>query len=292
MNEAFMFAIASSFFLGLRHGFDWDHLAAIMDIVGTKSSQSIQSHLSLRQAQSATIALAAIYALGHAAIVIFLGVAALNFAMILPAWLDPIMERIVGLSLVILGLWVFYSLWRYLQNREKFYLVSRWMLIFAALKYFANWLANKCFKQNKTPSLTIDKYGPLAAFFIGILHGIGAETGTQILLITAVGAAAHAAGISMLFAFTAGLLISNLLLAVMGSCGFIYTQNLVPAFVASSALAAAFSLVVGTFFITGQVDNLPDLQIIFSAAKKKISYHHANIQTDVRIALDYLNVTH
>jgi cytochrome c biogenesis protein CcdA len=62
--------------------------------------------------------LGTLYALGHGAVVIALGVAALAFGAILPDWLDPIMGRIVGLTLVLLGVWVLYSVYRYARGGE------------------------------------------------------------------------------------------------------------------------------------------------------------------------------
>ena len=45
----------------------------------------------------------------------------------------------------------------------------------------------------------MSSYGPRTAFGVGIIHGIGAETGTQVLLIAAVGGAAAAGlGVPML----------------------------------------------------------------------------------------------
>ena len=43
-----------------------------------------------------------------------------------------------------------------------------------------------------------------------MIHGVGAETGTQVLIIAAVGGAAgQGLGVPMMFAFIVGLLISN-----------------------------------------------------------------------------------
>ena len=72
----------------------------------------------------------------------------------------------------------------------------------------------------------MSSYGPRTAFGVGMIHGIGAETGTQVLLIAAVGgAAAPGSGIPMLFAFVVGLLISNFAIVVMSSVGFVASQT-------------------------------------------------------------------
>ena len=80
--------------------------------------------------QGEAIRLGTLYALGHGAVVIALGLAAIAFGALLPDWLDPIMGRIVGVTLVALGVWVMYSVYRYARAGERFRLRSRWMLVF------------------------------------------------------------------------------------------------------------------------------------------------------------------
>ena len=58
------------------------------------------------------------------------GLAAIAFGALLPEWLDPLMGRIVGFTLVALGLWVMYSIYRYARAGERFRLRSRWMIVF------------------------------------------------------------------------------------------------------------------------------------------------------------------
>ena len=266
MNEAFTLAIAGSFILGLRHGIDWDHLAAITDIVGAKSSQDFGSKIFFGHEQKEAVKLSLFYAIGHAAIVILLGLAAINFALILPKWLDPIMERLVGLTLLFLGFWIIYSLWQYLQGQNNFRFVSRWMLIFAAIKSTSKWLTNKFAGGHEKPNMAVDKYEPRAALIVGMLHGIGAETGTQILLITAVGGSVQSIGLAMLFAFAGGLIFSNMLIGACGSLGFLSLKNYTRLYALSGACTAVFSLIIGAFFITGHIASLPDLQTIFTKA--------------------------
>ena len=65
---------------------------------------------------------------------IALGLVALTFGALLPDWLDPLMGRIVGLTLVGLGVWVIYSIYRYARAGETFRLRSRWMLVFDGVR--------------------------------------------------------------------------------------------------------------------------------------------------------------
>ena len=77
--------------------------------------------------QRHAIFLGTLYALGHATVVLALGLLALAFGAVLPDWVDPIMGRIVGFTLLLLGLWVIVSLYRYVRYGDEFRLRSRWM---------------------------------------------------------------------------------------------------------------------------------------------------------------------
>src|SRR2546423_10119992 len=95
---------------------------------------------------------------------------------VLPAWFDPLMERIVGVPLLVLGLWIVYSLWRYGRN---FQLRSRWMVVFALVGRGWQRLRSLVTHRPLEHSHNIAQYGPRTAFGIGMIHGIGAETGSQ-----------------------------------------------------------------------------------------------------------------
>jgi high-affinity nickel-transport protein len=254
--------------LGVRHGIDWDHIAAIADITSTTTGAEAtappagqRKGLMFGEVELRALFLASMYALGHAAVVAVLGVLALYFQAILPEWIDPLMERVVGVTLLLLGFWVFYSLYAYWRGGPEFQLRSRWMLLFAAIRHGWHWLQHKVGGHEHNPSLRVDQYGPRTAFGIGMIHGVGAETGSQVLLIAAVGgAAAQGLGTGMMVAFIVGLLISNTVVAFLSATGFISSSRAKSLYVAVGTLAGAFSLVVGAYFVLGAGDRLPDLQ--------------------------------
>ena len=160
--------------------------------------------------QVEAVRLGTLYALGHGAVVIALGLAALWLGAILPDWLDPIMGRIVGVTLVALGLWVLFSVYRYARGGTAFRLRSRWMLVFDGIRYGWRQVQARLHGHEHVEPLEMSSYGTRTAFGVGMIHGVGAETGTQVLLIAAVGGAASAGlGVPMLLAFVLGLLISN-----------------------------------------------------------------------------------
>jgi hypothetical protein len=294
--------------LGIRHGIDWDHIAAITDITSTTAAASAAEAAHAEQhvttsghhhghggsielrahdagpgaatlapamrgsgdarprfgpEQLDAIKLGTLYALGHGAVVIALGVAAIAFGAILPDWLDPLMGRIVGITLLFLGLWVLYSVYRYARGGETFRLRSRWMLVFDGVRYGWRRFQASVHGHEHVEPLEMSSYGAKTSFGVGMIHGIGAETGTQVLLIAAVGGAASAGlGIPMLLAFVVGLLISNLAIVVISSVGFVASQTRERIYVAIGAVAGVFSLVIGLVFLLGADAVLPSLETI------------------------------
>jgi hypothetical protein len=253
--------------LGVRHGIDWDHIAAIADITSTTTGAEATAPAARRkpfsfgEVELRAVFLASMYALGHAAVVAFLGVLALYFQAILPDWIDPLMERVVGVTLLLLGVWVFYSLYAYWRGGADFQLRSRWMLVFAAVRHGWHWLRHRVGGHEHKESLRVDQYGPRTAFGIGMIHGVGAETGSQVLLIAAIGGAAtQGLGTGMMVAFIVGLLISNTVLAFLSATGFISSSRAKALYVTVGAVAGAFSLAIGAYFVLGMGDQLPDMQ--------------------------------
>ena len=300
--------------LGLRHGIDWDHLAAITDITSTTGAaqaaeveheaehqhhsghqhghggdEEVHAHgttdtdhephepltpLSpasprrLFQLERWPVILGTLYALGHGVMVAILGALALTFGTLLPDWVDPLMGRIVGLTLVLLGIWVFISLYNYARHGAEFRLRSRWMLAFDSIRYgwrrFQAWLHGHAHAE----PLEMSSYGPRTAFAVGMIHGVGAETGTQVLLIAGIGSAASIGlGIPMMIAFILGLLITNTLIVIISASGFLASQSRRWLYVVVGLIAGIFSLIVGAAFLFGVEGLLPSFDPIFGPAE-------------------------
>ena len=93
-----------------------------------------------------------------------------------------------------------------------------------------------------------------------MIHGIGAETGTQVLIIaTAVGAGTQFMGIMALVFFVIGLVTSNSFVTLATTAGFVSSQRRQYVYVLAGLLAAVFSLVVGLLFLFEAGAVLPDL---------------------------------
>jgi cytochrome c biogenesis protein CcdA len=304
--------LVTGLLLGVRHGFDWDHIAAITDITSTTATTEVGSrehalehhvaphahdHGGQTEArahadqggervdvtgdrrmavtgrvtredvlaeQRHAVLLGTLYALGHALVVGILGLAALVFGALLPDWVDPIMSRIVGLTLLLLGVWVFISLYQYARHGAAFRLRSRWMLVFDGGRYAWRRLAARLHGHEHVDPIEMTAYGPRTAFGVGMIHGIGAETGTQVLIIAAVGGAtAQGLGVPMMVAFIAGLLLSNTIIVVVSATGFVASQLRERLYIVIGVLAGAFSIVVGSLFLLGAEGILPDLERAF-----------------------------
>ncbi len=232
--------------LGLRHGIDWDHIAAISDVTSSQKSHR------------RSLGMGTLYALGHAAVVVILGLLAIWFGTLLPDWVDGFMEPAVGVTLLLLGGWLIWSMYR---NKGRLILRSRWMLVFDFVRSSYRKLPGV---SKKTPErLDGEKrreYGSGASVSIGVIHGIGAETGSQALLLAAAaGATSAMAGSFLLLAFVVGLIISNTLIAIASIAGLLGTDRYHKLQTAFGILIAGFSLVLGTMFIFGAADSLPGL---------------------------------
>jgi len=298
--------------LGIRHGMDWDHIAAITDItsstavtgpvVGERRLEAAEhpreAHMLAAVAVGASgatsqyyapapmpsggepgrvsrfvetqrrpLLLGTVYALGHGTMVVFLGLLAILFSEILPGWLDPIMERVVGATLVFLGLYLVFSLYRYFRHGGEFRIRSRWMLLFGGVRRL--WRRAKAGivpgHDHPHPHPGEDpQYGVATSYGIGLIHGIGAETGTQVLIIaTAVGAASTGMSVASLFVFVFGLLLSNSLITVLTAAGFVSASRRQLIYVVFGGVAAVFSLGLGILYLANSGGVLPDLDPYF-----------------------------
>ncbi|HYM16199.1 MAG TPA: hypothetical protein VEZ14_11615 [Dehalococcoidia bacterium] len=214
--------------------------------------------------QKPSMLLATMYALGHGSVVFLLGLAAVLARQFLPAWIDPIMERIVGVTLLLLAAYLFFSVFQYFRSGEEFRLRSRWMLVFAWARNAFEGARSRVLGTPRQHVHEARQYGFKTAYGIGMIHGIGAETGTQVLVITtAVGAGSKAAGIVALSMFVVGLLISNTVVALITTVGFVSARQRQTIYVAAGLFAAVFSLFVGSYFVLQSAHALPNLDQYF-----------------------------
>lgn len=280
--------VASAVGFGFRHGLDWDHLAAITDITGAQP------------APRRSMLLATAYAIGHGVVVLAIGLAVIALSEHFPSGIDDVMARVVGATLVALGLYVLVQLPK--QGRA-FRMRSRWMLVFAfARRALRRKPRGSCVvviehdhahqhdarhphthaaptgdtragqsvvtqshrhvhhhvvEAEEDPFAT---YGFGTALTVGMLHGVGAETPTQVVLFgTAAGVSGKGGGVLLLAAFLVGLFAANTAVALATTFGFATASRGSRAYLVVSALTGVGSLVVGAMFLAGASSVLPTL---------------------------------
>ncbi|MFT7475118.1 MAG: hypothetical protein ACI81L_002055 [Verrucomicrobiales bacterium] len=292
--------------LGLRHGIDWDHIAAIADLSGTAENRKRGFLLSMT------------YAVGHAVVVFALGTLAIAFGLAIPDGLDAWMGRIVGFTLIALGGWILLEL---VRKGRDFRLRSRWMLIidgtFAGLRHVRNGMAGRKitiehdhdhdhvdqapdvlpahdhahiaeetqisvaatrgavgwrgFRQRMhrhshthTHDLTLPDrpdaaYGHRTATGIGMLHGVGIESPTQIAIFVASSAVAGVGfGLLLLGTWVIGLILANAFLAVIAGAGLLSAERSFPVYATLALIVSALSIALGVLYLVG-LDSLPAL---------------------------------
>jgi high-affinity nickel-transport protein len=282
-EKGFRFGLlVASYLFGFRHGIDWDHIAAITDITGSQEDR-VES-----------LRFGTLYALGHASVVFALGIVAIVVGQSLPGSVDNVMTRVVGVTLLVLGIYVFVSL---IRHGRDFRMRSRWMLIFAGVRKGARWAkervrvgaerslpdseigGNGDGQDSATASLwhhghhgrpghhhhaipekddAFMSYGRATSFLVGMIHGVGAETPTQVLIfLAAAGAGGPGVGVVVLLAFIAGLLTSNSLITAGSTFGYLRASKNFGIYATVAILTGAFSLAIGTIFVLGKTTVLP-----------------------------------
>jgi high-affinity nickel permease len=240
-------ALISAAVLGFRHGLDYDHIAAITDI------SSVQSKA--RDAMRCGL----LYVAGHATTVALLGAAAVVFRVALPAASDRWAERLVGATLLVLGLYVLGTFFRPGTHNHR-PLTRITLLINACL--WAYWRLSVIFGGTRVeaPQIFKNGYGTSSSFVVGVIHGLGAETPTQILLfLMAANLGGVGAGLAGLFLFLVGLLVMNTLLCASAAGLFSAILSRPRALRALTLATSAYSIIVGAIFLLGSEAKLPSL---------------------------------
>jgi hypothetical protein len=313
MTAALLF---TAFTLGLRHGVDWDHIAAVTDLSGTAESRRRGLFLSF------------LYAVGHGAVVFVLGVAAIAFGATIPDGVDAWMGAVVGATLIALGCWVLVGL---VRHGRDFRLRSRWMLMlngtFAGLRHVKeraghrrievehahththvdgghesltahdhshvdaravaetevevlaanttgadsgtsdSWFTRRTRHWPRTtsgqhshrhrhelavPETADARYLPGTATGIGMLHGVGVESPTQIaVFVVSTAAVGRSAGLLLLILWIVGLVMANMGLAVLAGFGLLHAERNFHVYAVVAVMVAVTSIVMGTLLAFG-----------------------------------------
>jgi high-affinity nickel-transport protein len=242
-------ALFSAALLGFRHGFDYDHIAAISDIAGAQKDPR------------RSLKLGFIYALGHAATVAALGAAVVSFQLTLPRGVDRWTERMVGCTLLILGCYVLGNCIR-LRHDDHVHPQTRITLL-ANAALWSVWRLRRALNMASSPSpsqVFANGYGARSSFVVGVIHGLGAETPTQLLLfLLAANLGGVLKGLLGLTLFLIGLLVMNTIMSAAAAGVFGVSATRPRALRLVSAVTAGYSLIVGTIFLVGAAGGLPAL---------------------------------
>jgi high-affinity nickel-transport protein len=237
----------TGFLLGCRHGLDWDHIAAITDLTAANPTDGHRS------GRRRPLSLAVWYCLGHGLVIALFVVAVAMLGLDLPAGLDRVFESVVGGTLVVLGAVV---LWQLGRDRSSYAYTGRLRLLVGVIR--RAWARAR--RRGAGPAEALDDLGPRSAFAVGVLHGTGAETPTQVVLFASAGAAGSAAGAAViLLAFLSGLVLSDLGIAAVWLSGLLGARRLPALQLGLGALTGLSSLAVGLLFITNHATVLPAL---------------------------------
>lgn len=242
-------ALGSCLVLGLRHGFDYDHLAAISDITAVQRNWRTGLRLGVT------------YALGHAFMVAALGVMVLQLRLGLPEGLDHWTERLIGLTLIVLGIGVVAGILRKDGHGHRHGRIESRLAIGINGLLWAAWRVRRLWKpEAPQPERFQWLYTGKSVFAIGMLHGIGAETPSQLaLFFLAKSLGGTANGMMGLAAFCVGLVAMNgLMTASLG--GAFKGGAFHPRFYHAIAwTGAVYSCAIGLVFLLGISSRLPQL---------------------------------
>lgn len=104
------------------------------------------------------------------------------------------------------------------------------------------------------------EYGGVTSFVIGMVHGVGAETPTQLILFSsAAGVSGSWPGMGLVITFVLGLLVGNLVLTALVSGGMAAGGRMPFLYMALGTATALISLWVGVAYLLGRPELLPGL---------------------------------
>lgn len=226
--------------LGARHGMDCDHIAALGDFVS----------IDKRVGHSIRLGLA--YIAGHSLVIATLGSAAICMQLALPPAVDRWMERLVGFTLVAFSVWIGYSLVRSRRHCEL-HTHSRADLLIGGFRWLIARLRLAHGRNTEAVTAASSNYAVRSSFVVGIIHGFGAETPTQLLLfLMTAKLGGITVGLLALLFFILGMGIVNTLLCVVMAQMFLKTGSSNKLQRALSGITAGYSFAIGTIMLAGR----------------------------------------
>ncbi|MBO8171518.1 MAG: High-affinity nickel-transporter [Bacillaceae bacterium] len=230
MMMEFLALAGFAILIGFRHGLDSDHIAAIADMVGAEKQKKGQLRMGI------------MYAIGHGVIVLVMGLLVIFLGSHLPESVLKSMEFLVGISLFVLGSIILYSVLK--QNKHYTY-ESRIMIVYKACRRFFR-------RKTDEKPVNITKFGIFGSFVVGVIHGIGAETPSQVLVISSsAGLNNLTASLMQLLLFVVGLLLATILVTFIASWGFMKAKYKRKAYLFLGVITGVYSVFLGLSMMNG-----------------------------------------
>lgn len=240
----------TAFLLGCRHGFDWDHMAAITDL--TAAGQTEQNSCRA-MGHRHRLGLAFWYCIGHGSVIVIFGVAIGVLGLHLPPTVDRVFEFVVGATLVVLG---FFVLWQLGRDRSSYSYSGRIRLLVGVVR--RAWA--RAHRRGSGPTDPLDDLSRKSAFAVGVLHGTGAETPTQVLLFAgAASSGSRASAVLLMVSFVSGMVLADLGIAAAWLAGLLGVRSAPRAQIFLGGLTGLSSLAIGGLFLAGRSTLLPAL---------------------------------
>lgn len=227
METSLLATLALAFGLGLLHALDADHVMAVSALASRRPG--------LRQ----SLLFCARWALGHALAVLALGAVVLLVGARLPAWVGAWAEQLVGVVLILLGLWVFWDLRRRALHAHAH--------AHDGLPRHAHWHAHAGGTAHAGAARDHDH--DHSAVLVGLVHGV-AGSAPVIALVPLSQATTPAWGLVYLLLFSLGVLVSMALFGGLIGLGFERLTRLGPRLLtATRAAVAAAAIAFGVVLL-------------------------------------------
>lgn len=281
--------VIAAFLLGLRHGIDWDHIIAITDIAATTESRAKGALLGTMYVLGHA---AVVFALGLGAIALgstipawvdaamgrFVGVTLILLGVLVAITLIREQGDFRARSRWMILFGTVGSAYRSVRDRV---VGRKTVAATASITHVHEHVAAAGVHHGEadvdgagvTPGSRIAapkhshahahdaddlEYGKSTTIGIGMIHGVGAETPTQVVVfLAAASAGGIATGVLVLIVFLLGLVLSNTAITVASAFGFARVSRRKGFQIAMGAFTAAMSVGIGVLFVTGSDGVLP-----------------------------------
>ncbi len=225
--DAYFAIILVGFGLGLMHALDADHVMAVSSLSSTRPG--------IRK----TLRFCAHWALGHSSILLLSGLLLFGLGLSIPQALQTSAEMLVGVILIVLGLWCFYAFrrqaLRLVEHTHEGVTHTHWHVT-ASQSRVAH-----------TKQKAADAHAPV---MVGVVHGL-AGSAPALALVPAVAHGELTAALVYLLVFSFGVMLSMLVFGLgFGAAQQYLQQQHIKLFNRCRYGIAAASVIMGAYWVS------------------------------------------